>query len=247
MLPSGLKRLTSPGAAPLPRFPRCKIADFQIDEVTKVSAFPSANVLIEAAGVAGVTAVAYASTNFDNLVVLSAYGAKPGYRPLFVKLAFVCVCLIVLLVSYALANSASHLPIDKIRYLSLIPIGLGCYHLFKLFFSRTLDTAKNAVAAPASITFSAYMAFALMMLANSSDTVSILTPIFADLKLELLLVCFGAAVATALFMSAAAGYLAQHPISRFYLERFAEWALAFLLIGIGLLVFLDKPADVWIE
>ncbi len=53
--------------------------------------------LIEALSVASVAAMSYVSTNFDNLVVLSAYGAKPGYRPLYVKLTFICVCLTVLL------------------------------------------------------------------------------------------------------------------------------------------------------
>ncbi len=186
------------------------------------------------------------STNFDNLIILSAYGAKPGYRPLFVKFAFLLVCLIVLLVSFALANSASRLPIDKIRYLGLIPIGLGCYHLFKLIFGRTPDASAKEIEVRESIALSAYAAFALMLLANSSDTVSILTPIFADLKPAFFLACFGVVVATAFFMSAAAGYLAQHPVLRLYLERFAEWALPFLLIGIRR-AGVETPADVWIE
>ena len=61
----------------------------------------STHVLIEALSVASFAAVSYVSTNLDNLVLLSAYGAKPGTRPLFVKLTFVFVCFVVLLVSLA--------------------------------------------------------------------------------------------------------------------------------------------------
>ncbi len=69
-----------------------------------MNASDSSLVLIDALSVASVAAISYASTNFDNLVVLSAYSAKSGYRPLLVKLTFILVCLTVLLVSLALAS-----------------------------------------------------------------------------------------------------------------------------------------------
>jgi hypothetical protein len=75
-----------------------------------LSAPVSTHVLIEALSVASLAAVSYVSTNLDNLVLLSAYGAKPGTRPLFVKLTFVFVCFVVLLVSLALARAADSLP-----------------------------------------------------------------------------------------------------------------------------------------
>ena len=36
--------------------------------------------LIEAMSVGSLAAISYGSTNFDNLVILSAYSVKPGYR-----------------------------------------------------------------------------------------------------------------------------------------------------------------------
>ena len=92
--------------------------------------------LAEVLSVATLTAVSYASTNFDNLVVLSAYSGKPACRPFYVKLTFVLVCLMVLAISLGLANAADALPAGKIRYLGLIPIALGGYQLFKLTFVR---------------------------------------------------------------------------------------------------------------
>ena len=69
----------------------------------------STYVLAEAISVMGVTGAAFVSTNLDNLVVLSAYAAKPGYRPLPIKLSFVLVCLLVLVVSLALGRAAGAL------------------------------------------------------------------------------------------------------------------------------------------
>ena len=85
--------------------------------------------LLELASVASLTAASYASTNFDNLVVLSAYCARPGYQTFHIKLTFVLASLTVLVISLALGNAADALPANKIRYLGLVPIALGCYQL----------------------------------------------------------------------------------------------------------------------
>jgi hypothetical protein len=85
------------------------------------------NMPIEAIGIAGLVAFSYASTNLDNFLVLSAYSAKPGYRPLFGRLAFVSVCLTVILASLLLARAADTPIADKLRYLGVIPLGLGLY------------------------------------------------------------------------------------------------------------------------
>ena len=96
-----------------------------------MSAPVSTHVLIEALSIASLAAVSYVSTNLDNLVLLSAYGAKPGTRPLF-KLTFVFVCFVVLLVSLSLARAADSLPTVDIRYLGLIPLTLNAYQLVQL-------------------------------------------------------------------------------------------------------------------
>jgi cadmium resistance protein CadD (predicted permease) len=213
-----------------------------------VSSPASSHVLIEALSVAGIAAVSYASTNIDNLIILSAYGAKPGYRPLFVKLTFIFVCLTVLLVSLALAHAVDTLPADKIRYLGLIPIALGCYQILQLIIGRrgggeapSLDKPLN------SIGVFTYLGFASVLLANSSDSISIMTPLLADLKPVFVLACFGAAVAVAIAMSSLADSLARHPASKSYLEKLAKWVLPFLLIGIGLLIVTDRPSDIFVQ
>jgi cadmium resistance protein CadD (predicted permease) len=211
-----------------------------------LSAPVSTHVLIEAVSIASVSAVSYVSTNLDNLVILSAYGAKPGYRPFFVKLTFVSVCLVVLLVSLALARAADTLPPVDLRYLGLIPLTLGAYQLVRLTMGGGEDKSHGTAEILGPIGFATYSGFALVLLANSSDSVSIITPLFADLKPMFVLTCFAAAVAAAILMASLANYLAHHPAIRSFVEKIGKWVLPFLLIGIGFLILIDKPADIFL-
>ncbi|SFK19571.1 cadmium resistance transporter [Methylocapsa palsarum] len=202
---------------------------------------------IEAFCVASMSATSYVSTNLDNLVVISAYGARPGYRPFFVKLTFVAVCLMVLSVSYALAKAADALPAYDLRYLGLIPMALGAYQIVGLVMRRGADDDETTEAeAKAAIGFSAYFGFALVLLANSSDSVSVMTPLFADLKSAFVLECFATAVVAAILMGSLAGALGRHPLARVYLEAFAKWILPFVLIAIGALIFVEAPSDIFV-
>jgi cadmium resistance protein CadD (predicted permease) len=206
----------------------------------------STYVLAEIISVMGVTAAAFVSTNLDNLVVLSAYGARPGYRPLPIKLTFILVCLLVLVLSLAVGRAAGALPADKIRFLGLIPMGLGAYQIATLALGAADEFPGPSVAPPAG-GISAYIGFALVMLANSSDSVSVLTPLMADLKPLFVAAGFAAALIAAIAMSAVGHFLARHPASKIALETFAKWLLPFLLVGIGLLILLDKPSDIFID
>ncbi len=201
----------------------------------------------EAIAIAGLVAASYASTNLDNFVVLSAYCTKSGYRPFFVKLTFVLVCLTVVLASLALARAADAVIADKLRYLGAIPLGLGLYQLGKLAFRRPAAGAGGDDEKPGLVGWPLYLGFGLALLANSSDSVIVLAPIFADLRLAFVVACAIAAVAVAIAMSSVATLIANHPLLRAKVEKIADWALPFLLIGIGLMILLDKPADAFME
>ena len=203
---------------------------------------------VEAVGIAGLVAFSYASTNLDNFIVLSAYSAKPGYRPLFGRLAFVSVCLTVILASLLLARVADSLIADKLRYLGLIPLGLGLYQLGKLVLRRYRPDGEEAGEKdPSVVELSFYLGFALALLANSSDSVIVLTPIFADLKLAFIFICAIVAIVVAIVMSGVAGYIGTHPLLRAQVEKIGRWALPFLLIGIGFMILSNKPDDAFVS
>jgi cadmium resistance protein CadD (predicted permease) len=207
----------------------------------------SPTMAIEAIGIAGLVAFSYASTNLDNFIVLSAYPAKPGYRPLFGRLAFVFVCLTVILASLLLARVADALIADKLRYIGVIPLGLALYQLGKLVFQRYQPDGDEAPdKGPSLVEWSFYLGFALALLANSSDSVIVLTPIFADLKLAFIFICAIVAAVVALAMSGFAGCIGTHPLLRAQVEKVGHWALPFLLIAIGLMILSNKPDDAFV-
>jgi cadmium resistance protein CadD (predicted permease) len=217
---------------------------FFLDDV--LSAPVSTYVLIEALSIASLAAASYVSTNLDNLVLLSAYGAKPGTKPLFVKLTFVFVCLTVLFVSLALARAADTLPAVDLRYLGLLPMSLGGYQLVQMMKDRgKKDREPDKTFEAAG--FAAYFGFALVLLANSGDSVSLMAPLFADLKPMFVLAGFAAAMLAAVLMSMLAGQLVRHPAAQSVVETIGKWVLPFLLIGIGLMIFMDKPADIFLD
>ena len=203
----------------------------------------SSHILIKTLSIAGVAAISYVSTNFDNLVFLLAYGAKPGYKPLLVNLTFLLVCLVVLVASLLLGLTATALPHESIRFVGLIPIAFGCYHLARVFAGRVGANVLGHNEEPGPIGLSAYLGFALVLLANSGDTMSVMMPIFADLHPAYLFACFAAAIAMAILLSALAGILAHHPESRRHLESLHKWVLPFLLIGIGILILTDTSVE----
>jgi cadmium resistance protein CadD (predicted permease) len=202
-------------------------------------------VLAEAISVMGMTGAAFVSTNLDNLAIMSAYSVRPGYRPLLIKLTFVLCCLIVLTVSLTLSRAAGALPADKIRYMGLIPIGLGLYQIARLVLGHADDGPDPDAAIPVG-GLSAYVGFILVMLANSGDSVSMLTPLMADLRPSFVLSGFAGALFAAFAMSALAHFLAVRPSSQAWIQNFAKWGLPFLLIGIGLLILWDPPSDVFV-
>ena len=63
-----------------------------------------------------------------------------------------------------------------------------------------------------------------------------MTPLLADLEPPFVICCFAAAAAMALLMSTLAGFVARHPAWRVKVEMISEWALPFILIGIGALI-----------
>jgi cadmium resistance protein CadD (predicted permease) len=58
---------------------------------------------------------------------------------------------------------------------------------------------------------------------------------------------FAAALIAAVAMSGLAHFLARRATSRIILETFAKWVLPFLLVGIGLLILIDKPSDIFVD
>jgi cadmium resistance protein CadD (predicted permease) len=204
--------------------------------------------LIESMSVGSLAALSYGSTNFDNLVILSAYSVKPGYRSSLVRLTFIFVCLIVLIASFLLARAADNSFLARqLHFLGAIPLGIGLWQLLQLALGRAGEEEPEAKATPARSGLALYLSFALVLLANSGDSIGVMTPLLADLKPSLVLASFAASMIVAVVMTGLARFLAHDPATKAHVQRIAKWALPFLLIGIGLMILTDEPAGVFIE
>ena len=64
----------------------------------------------------------------------------------------------------------------------------------------------------------------MALLANGSDSVIVLTPIFADLKLAFIFICALVAVVVAIAVGGVAGYAGTHPLLQAQVERVGHWA-----------------------
>lgn len=113
--------------------------------------------------------VTYASTNLDNLLLLSGLAAgRADRRPIVygfiaATLAMATIAVAFVLLSYLLAPGV-------IRYLGFVPIALGA----RMLISQPADEAKHA---PVSLTSAGV---ALVLLANSIDTIASFGPLFAE-------------------------------------------------------------------
>lgn len=112
---------------------------------------------------------AYASTNVDNLLILATVASGRSHRAA-VTTGFVLASLVVLAVSASATVIESLIPPAVLGYLGLAPICMGIYLL--LAPEPEQDQAKVAAATWPAIT--------LTLVANSSDTVFALGPLFAE-------------------------------------------------------------------
>lgn len=207
----------------------------------------SFSLLIEAMSAAGLAALSYGSTNLDNLVLMSAYTVKPGYRSSLVRLTFVFVCLIVLLVSFLFARAADdHFLAQQLNYLGAIPLALGLWQLLQLALGRASEESPEDGRKPFRTGLAAYLSFALVLLANSGDSIGVMTSLLADLRPSLAPASFAAAMIVAIVMSWLAKFLARYPATRAHVQRIAKWALPFLLIAIGTVILTELPSGVFI-
>ncbi len=184
------------------------------------------------------TALAFAATNVDNVLllvyVIGRRGQRPG--PVWVGALLTSATLVALCLAVAFAVDVA--PQRWIGYLGVVPLALGMRELHRLATARR-EPAEAARDAPplgaAAVTG--------VLLANSGDTLGALLPLFAETRDALLF----AIAATTLGMSAigcALAYaIASHARVGPIVERVGAWLVPFALIAVGVYVLLDTTTD----
>ena len=197
--------------------------------------------MAELAGVVGVAAALFATTNVDDLVVLVAFFADRRFSPRQVVAGQFLGIVALVGASLLLAVAALALPVAWVGLLGVVPILLGVRKLLQLRADREGEAGPTALPRRGR---SNVLAVASVTVANGGDNLGVYTPVFAVLEPgELLTTVVVFASMTAGWCGA--GYaLVANPLVGGRIRGAGQVLLPFVLIAVGVLVLLhaDTPA-----
>ena len=175
---------------------------------------------------------AYAATNIDNLLIMATLSAGSGKRTHLVA-GFLVASAGVLLIASSAAFIERLVPPEVLGYLGLVPLAIG---LYLLLFTRpqTQEPAARSTAWPA---------VALLLFANSGDTIFAVGPLFAesdnDARLGLVIgFVLVASVWLLLILNISERVARSGVLSRLG-PRLAPW----MMILVGLYILSDSATD----
>lgn len=197
--------------------------------------------MIDELEIAGVGLTAFASTNLDNLLLLTLLQGQKQQSRRAVFLGYVGSVTAIAIMGLIVARLADTFPADMLGYLGLVPLGMGLYRLYRLakLVGRSDGDSEpsesNAALGAASI--------AALAFANSADTLGVLLPLFAETAEPLSFVLATAIVVAATLWVAMSKWISGHPWVRRTLARAERWLVPTLLIVVGLYILLNSPTD----
>ncbi|WP_437873339.1 cadmium resistance transporter [Sorangium sp. So ce363] len=195
----------------------------------------------------GVSVVVFVSTNIDDILLLSAFFADPGFTPAQVVAGQFLGNAALVIASVACALLAVRVPDGWIGLLGLAPLALGLRGLWALRrgsrareagVADRADLADSAREPHGSASRFKVIAVASVTLANGGDNLGVYIPLFSRSPAHIPLHAAVFAVMTGAFC--ALGHrLVNHPILGTRIRRSGRAALPFVLIGLGLWILSD--------
>lgn len=191
------------------------------------------------AGVAGVAAVAFVSTNLDNLFLLMGLLAGSKLPTRSVALGYASCVFLVLAVAAAGSFAASYAVDAWLRYLGLVPLGMGLWRLRGL--ARSDTSAADTVGGPARAAGAASV-FGVM-LAGSGDALAVFASLMGESAGPLVVVIFATALGLSAVWAMLARWVVDHPALAPRLRSVDRYGVPVLLVAIGLYILLDTATD----
>lgn len=182
-----------------------------------------------------VSAVAFVSTNVDDIFVLLGFFADPAFRARHVVLGQYLGIGALVAVSLVCSLIALVIPPAYIGLLGLLPIGIGVKKLWDA--RRGEEDAEGGHPAPGA---HKVLAVAAVTAANGGDNLGVYVPMFATRALDERLVIIAVfAVMTALWCLVA-HFLVNHRALGAPIRRYGRWLLPWVLIAIGIAILLEN-------
>ncbi|WP_437910511.1 cadmium resistance transporter [Sorangium sp. So ce327] len=198
----------------------------------------------------GVSVVVFVSTNIDDILLLSAFFADPGFTPAQVVAGQFLGNAALVIASVACALLAVRVPDGWIGLLGLAPLALGLRGLWALWRGSRAreagvasgadeaDAAESAREPHGSASRFKVIAVASVTVANGGDNLGVYIPLFSSSPAHIPLHAAVFAVMTGAWC--ALGHrLVNHPILGTRIRRSGRAALPFVLIGLGLWILSD--------
>ena len=176
--------------------------------------------------------LAYAATNVDNLIILGAMTAGGAERRSVVTGYVVASC-IVLLVVWAAIFIDYLVPDELLGYLGLVTLGFG---VSQLRASTVGDAYRSADAR-------SWTAVAGLLLANSTDTIFALGPLFAEsAPVARIGLSIGFALAALIWLTLILS-MSRHIARSARLTRLGHRMAPWVMILVGLYILTDTGTD----
>lgn len=204
-------------------------------------------------GIIGQAVVAFAATNIDDIVLLTAYFDQPNVRPQHVIVGQYLGFGALVGLSALGAIGVTLLPEQWAGALGLVPIALGIRGL--LDRNRRTDTKPDPTEQPSSsdrdtttaTTSSAVAKVASVTFANCSDNLAVYIPLFASAGTGGLLVFVLVFLALVAVWCLVGYRLARNSIVARFLQHRRRTVVPLVLIAIGLLILIESglPLTLW--
>ncbi|KYG03980.1 cadmium resistance transporter [Sorangium cellulosum] len=190
----------------------------------------------------GVSVIVFISTNIDDILLLSAFFADPGFTARQVVAGQFLGMAALVLASVACALLAVRVPDGWIGLLGLAPLALGLRGLWALRRGPGADDDGDDDEKPpgGAARFKA-LAVASVTIANGGDNLGVYIPLFSSTPGHVPLHAAVFAVMTGA-LCALGHRLVHHPVLGSRIRRSGRAALPFVLIGLGLWILSDALA-----
>lgn len=184
----------------------------------------------------GIAVVVFASTNIDDIILLSIFFADPAIRTRSVIVGQFLGIGAIIVASVIAGLAALAIPPGWAAMLGLAPLLLGIRGFFNLFGKSKGDAAGNAGEQEHQIevkTHSQVLAIASVTMANGGDNLGVYIPLFAETPTTIPVYVLVFAVMTSFWCLI--GYaLVRNPLLGDKISRYGHIAIPFVLISLGL-------------
>lgn len=184
----------------------------------------------------------FIATNLDNLLLLVVLLGSNPKRRLAVMGGFLISCVAVLGACAAALVLSAYFQPNVLGYLGLAPLLMGIHMLYQLHTHNTVEHTQVALDDTESSPRVLLASF-LLLFSNSSDSIAVFLPLFAESNRAATPILLSAYVAIAILWGIASYSIAGRRDLALLIERRAEKLVPWIMIGVGIYILMDTATD----